>query len=92
MKLGGKNETEDIFCEQLRQEGQKVFEFGANVSDKGFIVIFLSLQRSSVPKSENTAVETSVNREKVHLKSVEKISATVKRDGVLENAEIFGSM
>lgn len=34
LKLGGKTGTEDIFCEQLRQEGQQINEFGANVSKK----------------------------------------------------------
>jgi len=34
LKLGGKAGTDDIFYDQLRQEGQKVNEFGANVSSK----------------------------------------------------------
>lgn len=31
LKLGGKTGTEDIFCEQLRQEGQQINEFSTNV-------------------------------------------------------------
>lgn len=37
-------------------------------------------------------MESNIHREKVHLKSLEKITATVKRDGVLEKAEILGSI
>lgn len=45
-----------------------------------------------MPTAEAVIAESSLTREKVHLKSLEKISAVVKRDGVLENAEIFGSI
>ncbi|KAI6182080.1 Coatomer subunit delta [Aphelenchoides bicaudatus] len=76
LKLGGKSGTEDIFCEQLRQEGQQVNQTNL----------------ASLPTAESIVVESNLHREKVHLKSVEKVSATVKRDGVLESAELFGSI
>jgi len=78
LKLGGKAVTEDIFCEQLRQEGQAVGDVSAN--------------RNAASAAQVSPIEPSIQRERVHLKSIEKISAIVKRDGVLESAEIFGSI
>lgn len=37
LKLGGKTGTEAVFCEQLRQEGQQINEFGLNVRAESHI-------------------------------------------------------
>jgi hypothetical protein len=89
--LGGKSGTEDIFYEQLRQEGQAVA--GSNTSVSLFLCDFLRIILQANPLSSAEPItETNIHREAVHLKSVEKITAVVKRDGVLENGEVSGSI
>ena len=53
------------------------------------------LQRASntgAAAAAAVAAAATVNRESVHLKLIEKVIATVKRDGNLESAEIAGSV
>ncbi|KAK6739976.1 hypothetical protein RB195_008446 [Necator americanus] len=78
LKLGAKTKDEDVFLQQLRQEGQtiapveKASRDGAGVSTM-----------AAAPLS-------NVKREVVHVRTEEKMIATVSRDGGLQGAEILG--
>ncbi|KHJ81659.1 hypothetical protein OESDEN_18653, partial [Oesophagostomum dentatum] len=78
LKLGAKTKDEDIFLQQLRQEGQAI----APVE---------RAQRDNAGVSAAATVPVSnVKREAVHVRTEEKIIATVSRDGGLQGAEILG--
>ncbi|KHJ78484.1 hypothetical protein OESDEN_21895, partial [Oesophagostomum dentatum] len=75
LKLGAKTKDEDIFLQQLRQEGQAI----APVE---------RAQRDNAGVSAAATVPVSnVKREAVHVRTEEKIIATVSRDGGLQGAE-----
>lgn len=79
LKLGSKAKDEDQFFMQLKSEGQIVepIERASGMVESGDRV---------------AAVMPSVPRLPVHIKSDEKISAVISRDGGLESCEILGNI
>ncbi|PAV60373.1 hypothetical protein WR25_07846 [Diploscapter pachys] len=80
LKLGAKTKDEDAFLNQLRQQGQAIapVEKTSNVD-----------RSSAAPLIPSAA---AVKREAVHVRTEEKITASVSRDGGLQNAEVFGTV
>uniref|UniRef100_A0A915B3A3 Coatomer subunit delta n=1 Tax=Parascaris univalens TaxID=6257 RepID=A0A915B3A3_PARUN len=80
LKLGTKAADDDLFVKQLKSEGQ----------------IVAPIERSSAAADsiERTAASNmpAVPHLPVHVKSEEKISAVVSRDGGLESCEILGNV
>lgn len=77
LKLGAKTRDEDVFLQQLRQEGQTIVPVEKVSRDQGGVAV------SAAPIS-------NVKREAVHVRTDEKMIATVSRDGGLQGAEVLG--
>ncbi|KJH41857.1 adaptor complexe medium subunit family protein [Dictyocaulus viviparus] len=76
LKLGAKTD-EDLFLQQLRQEGQSIASAEKSPRDASGV----AMASSQI---------SSVKREIVHVRVEEKMTATVSRDGGLQGAEILG--
>ncbi|EPB72716.1 adaptor complexe medium subunit family protein [Ancylostoma ceylanicum] len=79
LKLGAKTKDEDVFLQQLRQEGQAIAPVERTPRDAAGV----SAMAAAAPVS-------NVKREAVHVRTEEKMVATVSRDGGLQGAEILG--
>uniref|UniRef100_A0A914EKA7 Coatomer subunit delta n=1 Tax=Acrobeloides nanus TaxID=290746 RepID=A0A914EKA7_9BILA len=79
LKLGAKDTSDDQFMRQLQNEGQNV------VTD-------MQTKTRSKETAQDVVVEPVVNRKPVHLRCIERLSATVSRDGGLEACEIIGTV
>ncbi|WKX99261.1 hypothetical protein Q1695_014275 [Nippostrongylus brasiliensis] len=77
LKLGAKTKDEDVFLQQLRQEGQVIAPVEKAQRDVGGVPVV-------------AAPVSNVKREAVHVRTEEKMVATVSRDGGLQGAEILG--
>ncbi|KAK5969001.1 Coatomer subunit delta, partial [Trichostrongylus colubriformis] len=77
LKLGAKTRDEDVFLQQLRQEGQAIAPVEKASRDHGGV-------------SAVAAPISNVKREAVHVRTEEKMVATVSRDGGLQGVEILG--
>nr|CDJ86987.1 Clathrin adaptor domain containing protein [Haemonchus contortus] len=77
LKLGAKSKDEDVFLQQLRQEGQAITPVEKASRDHGGV-------SAVAPPISN------VKREAVHVRTEEKMVATVSRDGGLQGVEILG--
>ncbi|KAM3723640.1 putative coatomer subunit delta [Dirofilaria immitis] len=80
LKLGSKNVDDDQFLKQLRREGQIVDTF-LRISDTA----------DTDDRIASEIGSTTISRAPVHIKIEEKLSASISRDGGLENGEVLGS-
>uniref|UniRef100_A0A0M3JW36 Coatomer subunit delta n=1 Tax=Anisakis simplex TaxID=6269 RepID=A0A0M3JW36_ANISI len=80
LKLGSKAADDDLFVKQLKSEGQIITQ-----------VDRASINAGSVEKAVLSSIP-AVQHLPVHIKSEEKLSAVVSRDGGLESCEILGSV